>query len=48
MYEKTINLLCAGNKLFVTYQAQGGLTPKTLLRTSLIVLDQVSYRGTNS
>jgi len=27
-YEKTINRLCAGNKVFVKYQAQGrGLTP---------------------
>jgi len=27
-YAKTINLLCAGNKVFVKYQAQGGfLTP---------------------
>jgi len=24
-YAKTINLLCAGNKDFVKYQAQGGL-----------------------
>ena len=23
-YAKTINLLCAGNKVFVKYQAQGG------------------------
>jgi len=23
-YAKTINLLCGGNKLFVTYQTQGG------------------------
>ena len=30
-YAKTINLLCAGNKLFVKYQAQGGgLTPSPL------------------
>jgi len=28
-YAKTINLLCAGDKVFVKYQAQGGaLTPK--------------------
>jgi len=24
-YAKTINLLCAGDKVFVKYQAQGGL-----------------------
>jgi len=31
MYGKTINLLCAGNKLFVKYQAQGGgVTPSPL------------------
>jgi len=24
MYAKTINLLCTGNKAFVTYQVQGG------------------------
>jgi len=28
-HAKTINLLCAGNKVFVKYQAQWGLTPKT-------------------
>jgi len=26
-YAKTINLLCAGNKVFVKYQAQGGVNP---------------------
>ena len=26
-YTKTINLLCADNKTFVTYQTQGGLAP---------------------
>jgi len=38
MYAKTINLLSAGNKAFVKYQAQGGggnLKPP--LRTSLII-----------
>jgi len=35
-YAKTVNLLCAGNKVFVKSQAQGwGLTPKTPLRTPL-------------
>ena len=30
-YAKTINLLCAGNKLFVKYQAEGGvLIPSSL------------------
>jgi len=28
-YAKTINLLCAGNKLLVKYQTQGGVNPKT-------------------
>jgi len=33
---KTINLLCAGNKLFVSCQTQGGcLTPKSLLAYAL-------------
>ena len=27
-YAKTINLLCAGNNVFVKYQAQGGVLPK--------------------
>jgi len=37
-YAKTINLLCAGNKVFVKYQTQGGVNPnpKTPLRTPLI------------
>jgi len=38
-YAKTTNflyLLCAGNKVFVKYQAQvGGLTPKSLLAYTL-------------
>jgi len=34
-YAKTVNLLCAGNKVFVKYQAQGRLTP-TPLRTPLV------------
>jgi len=34
-YAKTINLLCAGNKVFVKYQAQGGGNPNPPLRTSL-------------
>jgi len=37
-YAKTINRLCAGNKVFVKYQAQGGgLTPNPPLRTPLLV-----------
>jgi len=36
-YAKTINLLCAGDKVFVKYQAQGGLTPTPPLRTPLTV-----------
>jgi len=35
-YAKTINLLCKGNKVFVKYQAQGGVNPTTTpLRTPL-------------
>ena len=35
-YAKTFNFLCAGNKEFVKYQAQGGVNPKTSpLRTPL-------------
>jgi len=26
-YAKTVNLLCAGNELFVKYQAEGGVNP---------------------
>jgi len=26
-YAKTVNLLCAGNKVFVKYQAEVGVTP---------------------
>ena len=38
MYAKTINLLCAGNKIFVTYQTQGGVNPQTpTLHTPLLV-----------
>jgi len=36
MYAKTIILLCAGNKVFVKYQAQGGVLPQNPpLRTPL-------------
>jgi len=28
-FAKTINLLCEGNKVFVKYQAQGGVLPPT-------------------
>ena len=35
-YAKTVNLLCAGNNVFVKYQAQGGvLTPKPPLAYAL-------------
>jgi len=34
-HAKTINLNCAGYKVFVKYQAQGGIDP-TPLRTPLI------------
>jgi len=44
-YAKTINLICAGNKLFVKYQTRGGWPP---LRTALIisVILSRSRRGT--
>jgi len=35
-YAKTINLLCAGNTVFVKYQAQGGGNPNAPLRTPLL------------
>jgi len=47
-YAKKINPLCAGNEVFVKYQAQGGLTPTSPLRTSLIVSDKVNNRGRQS
>jgi len=35
-YAKTVNLFCAGNKVFVKYQAQGGvLTPNPPLAYAL-------------
>jgi len=46
MRKHLINLLCAGNKVFVKYQAQGGVNPKPPFRTPLIVSDKVNYRGT--
>jgi len=36
MYAKTINILCAGNKVFATYRTSGGPNP-TPLRTPLEV-----------
>jgi len=36
MYVKTINLLCASNKVFVKYQAQEGDSPQPPLRTPLM------------
>jgi len=35
-YAKTVNLICAGNKVFVKYQAQGGANPNPPLRTPLL------------
>jgi len=32
---KQFNIFCAGYKVFVTYQTQGGLTPNHPLRTPL-------------
>jgi len=38
-YAKTINLLCPSNKVFIKYQAQGVLIPKTPpLRTPLGII----------
>ena len=37
-YAKTINLLCAGNKLFVKYQAEGGSETHSSLRQSHLPL----------
>jgi len=34
-YVEAINLLFAGNKVFVTYQTKGGLTPPTPLAYAL-------------
>jgi len=34
-YAKTSDLLCAGNKVFVQYQAQGGISPNTPLANAL-------------
>jgi len=48
MRKQLINPYCAGNKVFVTYQAQGGFNPKPPLRMPLIVSDKVNYRGTLS
>jgi len=31
-YAKTINLLCKGDRVFVKYQSQGGVTPKHFVR----------------
>ena len=48
MRKQLINLLYAGNKVFVKYQAQGGDYPQTPLRTPLIVSDKVNFCGTQS
>jgi len=51
-YAETINLICAGNKVFVKYQAQGWGNPSPSLRTPLadniktMVWDKVNCRGT--
>jgi len=37
MYAKTINTLCAGNKVFVEFQAQRGVKPKTPLAYTFVV-----------
>jgi len=50
--KELINLLCAGDKVFVKYQAQGSYnckyhgmnSPIPHLRTPLIVSDKVNYR----
>ena len=35
-YAKTVNLICAGNIVFVKYQVQGGFNPNPPLRTPLL------------
>jgi len=45
-YAKTINLLCAGNKVFVKYQAQAvGVQPQSPLAYALVSGDKnISYQ----
>jgi len=47
-YAETVNLVCAGNKVFVKYQAQGGVNPNPPLRTPLLninyQLSKLAYR----
>jgi len=51
---ETINLLFAGNKVFVTCQTKVGVNPNSHLRTPLadniktMVSDKMNYRGTRS
>jgi len=53
-YAKTINLLFAGNKVFVTYQTKMGVLTPNPLRTPLaddiktMVSEKVNHRGTRS
>ena len=44
-YAKTINLVCAGNKVFVKYQAQGGGLTSTPLRTPLPTYCSIFYHN---
>jgi len=44
-YAKTCNFLCAGNKDFVKYQAQGGLTPTPCVRPYLSIYIKRSLIG---
>ena len=44
-YAKTVNLLCAGNKVFVKYQAQGGvLNPPPFLAQALGTEYKLKYQ----
>jgi len=45
-YAKTINLLCAGNKVFVKNQAQGGvLTPTPCVRPRQTIIPVFGFSG---
>ena len=51
---ETVNLLFAGNKVFVSYQTKVGVNPNSHLCTPLadniktMVSDKMNYRGTRS
>jgi len=43
-YAETINLLCAGYKVFVKYQAQGGFYPPPFLANALGTEYKLKYQ----